>query len=516
MVAAVNKNRRKKQQAQIVSFDTEEVEDEFVLVDPLVLKPRSNSNASSASIETKPKPSTIIVVYTPKEISNQRFGWNRTNCLICQLDASLLVHIMTFVFAPDTSTNSKQQQLTITNEQFTSQQTQQPTIDKVEENTENTADEYSASDEEDDFVVPVGEFDTPQSNSVLQTAFNLQLVCQYWNIMVWEDPNHNEVIWKMIFDSVIPHDHPFFIYTSTPPKMENYDTKTSKIIRSCKYAATENPSYKNRCRLYHSYRWESLNTCCKSIGDTSSSFCFTGDDGEFFEASLMKVVLTGSRSIGKTCLQTRYFTPSFFMDGFCENSSNTCPPTLGFDFKSQFVRVFYNRMDLNRTTKGRYTCGVQIWDCSSLNEEPEEICESVFRDMDACILCYAIDDAQSFNDIKNIHLPLLERHIIDRPITNLPKVLVGLRCDKERKISYEEALEFAQIHDMPFVETSSKDVMNCRLPFNYTLFCSKESKATNKFIDYGIESIKKEEFELGALTMFLNADTRPAYKSRWK
>ncbi|KAF0975454.1 hypothetical protein FDP41_005448 [Naegleria fowleri] len=520
------KRLRQQKSSNPFVYETSEVEQEFVLVDPLFVKiedPPSSSSSRKNSVKSTTSTnsllgntascasigrsgSTTVAMQAKPKISNaleqkqhyqELFSRNRHNSLLCQLDGDILFHIMSFIFTPSASGGDHCRKA----EQRT---TEQKTEEEEETHVEKCNDDLNTedSDEEED----------DREYTVLRQAFDLHLVCQYLYISIWENIHSSEILWKNIFEIIVPHDHPFYTFTMSPPQMSSYSDKNSKVLRACKYAEKMHKSFKEKCRLFTNYNWKTINRCCKLIGESSnSSFCFIANDGELMEASLMKLVILGPRSCGKTSLQTRYFNPSFFEEGFCTDKHNTCSPTASFDFSSHLIRVLYNRTDLRKSQCNKCTYGMQVWDCAALKEETDEICSSVFKDMDALMLCYAIDDHTGFKEVKDVYLPMAINYLHGKAFENIPKILVGLKCDKEneRQVSKQEALEFAQVNDMPFIEVSAKDCINHQLPFQYLLYCGKEDETNIHFSDELLELKKREANEIFMLNFFLNQDQSP-------
>lgn len=58
----------------------------------------------------------------------------------------------------------------------------------------------------------------------------------------------------------------------------------------------------------------------------------------------------------------------------------------------------------------------------------------------------------------------IDRYAVD----NVCKILIGNKCDllQDRKVSYEEAREFADYLDIPYIECSAQDNLNVQYAFN--------------------------------------------------
>nr|CAH7763645.1 unnamed protein product [Callosobruchus chinensis] len=138
------------------------------------------------------------------------------------------------------------------------------------------------------------------------------------------------------------------------------------------------------------------------------------DDYKF----LFKVVLVGNAGVGKTCL-VRRFTQGLF------------PPGQGA------------------------TIGLQIWDTAG-QERFRSITQSYYRSAHALILVYDISCQPTFDC-----LPDWLREIEEYASSKVLRVLVGNKIDREdREIPTHVGEEFAERHNMYFLETSAKESDN--------------------------------------------------------
>lgn len=77
-------------------------------------------------------------------------------------------------------------------------------------------------------------------------------------------------------------------------------------------------------------------------------------------------------------------------------------------------------------------------------------------------MAFDVTNAESFSNVQK-WLQEVERYAGD----NVQILLVGNKCDLEsdRKVSTEEAKEFAEQHSLEYFETSAKDASNVDLAF---------------------------------------------------
>ncbi|XP_022195103.1 ras-related protein Rab-39B [Nilaparvata lugens] len=160
-----------------------------------------------------------------------------------------------------------------------------------------------------------------------------------------------------------------------------------------------------------------------------------------------RLILIGDSTVGKSSL-LKYFT-----DGkFAEISD----PTVGVDFFARLIEV-----------KDGARIKLQLWDTAG-QERFRSITKSYYRNSVGALLVYDVCNRASFE-----HIPawMMEarRHIEPhRPVF----ALVGCKLDlvvsnpARREVTEEEVRDFAQHHDLYFVETSAKTGHHVEEAFN--------------------------------------------------
>ncbi|XP_050545854.1 ras-related protein Rab-30-like [Daktulosphaira vitifoliae] len=149
---------------------------------------------------------------------------------------------------------------------------------------------------------------------------------------------------------------------------------------------------------------------------------------------LFKVVLVGNAGVGKTCL-VRRFTQGMFPPGQ--------GATIGVDFMIKTIEIDNEKIKL------------QIWDTAG-QERFRSITQSYYRSAHALILIYDITSQPTF-DCLNDWLREIDEYASNKVL----RVLVGNKIDKEdREIPSQVGQEFAQRHDMRYLETSAKQADN--------------------------------------------------------
>lgn len=161
--------------------------------------------------------------------------------------------------------------------------------------------------------------------------------------------------------------------------------------------------------------------------------------------AFLKVVLLGDGGVGKSSLIQRFvsnkFDPSLFH-------------TIGVEFLNKDIEV----------DGGRYT--LQIWDTAG-QERFKSLRTPFYRGTDCCLLTFALDDAQSFQNIAMWKKEFLYYADVKDP-DEFPFVVLGNKSDlgTERKVNAEEAQQWCGLNGrVPYFETSAKDAVNVDMAF---------------------------------------------------
>jgi Ras-related protein Rab-18 len=144
----------------------------------------------------------------------------------------------------------------------------------------------------------------------------------------------------------------------------------------------------------------------------------------------LKVLIIGQSGVGKSSLLLRFTDDVFDPDQ---------PATIGVDFKVKTLEVDGNLVKL------------AIWDTAG-QERFRTLTPSYYRGAQGAILVYDVNSRPSFDRLEAwIH----ELNTYSTK-SNIIKMLVGNKIDKDRVVTREEGLQFARRHTMLFIEASAK------------------------------------------------------------
>jgi Ras-related protein Rab-2A len=158
---------------------------------------------------------------------------------------------------------------------------------------------------------------------------------------------------------------------------------------------------------------------------------------------LIKLIIVGNVSVGKSSIASR-----FQNDIFNQNYEIT----IGVEFYTKIIKVD------NKKVK------IQIWDTAG-QETFRALIKSYYRGAAACLLVFDICDKKSFEDIK-----YWMKDVKDNSNQFIIFTLIGNKSDKiqDRQVSIPEALEFAEFHQLEYIETSAFNSRNIYNAFYIT------------------------------------------------
>lgn len=164
-----------------------------------------------------------------------------------------------------------------------------------------------------------------------------------------------------------------------------------------------------------------------------------------------KLLLIGDSNVGKTSILTQ-FVDNLYSDCFIS--------TIGVDFKVKTLTI--DQLLDGKTT--RKSVKLWIWDTAG-QDRFQSITSSYYRGAHGIIVCYDTTSKESFDNITKWISQIEHHSTADRKINT---ILVGTKSDlvTKRQVLYQTAQEFADSHNMKYIEVSSKTGTNIDLLFN--------------------------------------------------
>jgi small GTP-binding protein len=159
-----------------------------------------------------------------------------------------------------------------------------------------------------------------------------------------------------------------------------------------------------------------------------------------FDYSL-KVVVVGDSGVGKTCFLIRFVRDLF------EEETNS---TLGVEFLTKIVQTDEHKIQL------------QLWGTAG-QEIFRSVTRGYYRGAAGALIVFDLTSRDSFASVGK-----WLQDIRDVARSDVVAVLIGNKSDltHDRKVSTEEATEFAKAHGLQYFETSAKEGNNVSAAVN--------------------------------------------------
>ncbi len=161
---------------------------------------------------------------------------------------------------------------------------------------------------------------------------------------------------------------------------------------------------------------------------------------EKIKRKVIRLSIIGDSKTGKTSIINRYLGQEFSIDMI----SN-----IGID-KQEVIRKMKDGNEMK----------IIIWDTAG-QERFHSISSGTIKNSQGIIVCFALNDRSSFDNV------LTWLQDVREISSKIPIVLFGNKCDliEERKVTNEEAKEFADNNEIIYFETSAKDNINIKEGF---------------------------------------------------
>ena len=161
---------------------------------------------------------------------------------------------------------------------------------------------------------------------------------------------------------------------------------------------------------------------------------------EKIKRKVIRLSIIGDSKTGKTSIINRYLGQEFSIDMI----SN-----IGID-KQEVIKKMKDGNEMK----------IIIWDTAG-QERFHSISSGTIKNSQGIIVCFALNDRSSFDNV------LTWLQDVREISSKIPIVLFGNKCDliEERKVTNEEAKEFADNNEIFYFETSAKDNINIKEGF---------------------------------------------------
>lgn len=156
---------------------------------------------------------------------------------------------------------------------------------------------------------------------------------------------------------------------------------------------------------------------------------------------IFKIIVIGDSGVGKSSLTVRLSEDVFYKD---------YASTIAIDFRMHQMSYMDKRVRL------------QIWDTAG-QERFQSVATAFYRGANGVLLCFDLTHRPSF-----VHLDQWMDRVKQQALPGIPCLLVGCKSDEarsSRQVTREEAVAWAQQHNMSFIETSAKEKENVQTAF---------------------------------------------------
>ena len=177
----------------------------------------------------------------------------------------------------------------------------------------------------------------------------------------------------------------------------------------------------------------------------------------------MKIIVIGNGKVGKSTLAVK-FAKNIFTTEYKQ--------TLGVDFLN--IKKYIKKID--------QTIDFYIWDTAG-QDHFNAITRRYYRGADACLIVFAINDKESFNEVKNWHKKMTNE------CGEIPTALVMSKIDlkSEQKVSDEDAEKLSKELRIKLFKVSSKEGIMVEECFEYL---AEKNYQKNGNVSSGAEKIE--------------------------
>ena len=182
----------------------------------------------------------------------------------------------------------------------------------------------------------------------------------------------------------------------------------------------------------------------------------------------MKIIVIGNGQVGKSTLTIK-FVKNIFTTQYKQ--------TLGVDFLN--IKKYIKKIDQE--------IDFYIWDTAG-QDNYNAITRRYYRGADACLIVFAINDRNSFNQVKSWHQKMIQE------CGSIPAALIMSKIDlkNEVKVSKEEAENLSNELKLKLFKVSSKEGIQVEECFEYLAIKHYNIKGNVSSGAENIEDVQKE------------------------
>ena len=182
----------------------------------------------------------------------------------------------------------------------------------------------------------------------------------------------------------------------------------------------------------------------------------------------MKIIVIGNGQVGKSTLTIK-FVKNIFTTQYKQ--------TLGVDFLN--IKKYIKKIDQE--------IDFYIWDTAG-QDNYNAITRRYYRGADACLIVFAINDKNSFNQVKSWHQKMIQE------CGDIPAALIMSKIDLKNdiQVSYEEAENLSKELKLKLFKVSSKEGIQVEECFEYLAIKHYNIKGSVSSGAENIEDVQKE------------------------
>ena len=182
----------------------------------------------------------------------------------------------------------------------------------------------------------------------------------------------------------------------------------------------------------------------------------------------MKIIVIGNGQVGKSTLTIKFVKNVF---------TTEYKQTLGVDFLN--IKKYIKKIDQE--------IDFYIWDTAG-QDHFNAITRRYYRGADACLIVFALNDRESFNQVKSWHQKMTQE------CGNIPTALVMSKIDlkDELKVTYEEAEKLSKELNIKLFKVSSKEGIQVEECFEYLAIKHYNNNGCVSSGAENIEDVQKE------------------------